>query len=118
VEGVARKGSQCRSHRLPSITRTSIQACGLPVTLLQHCKDLYKRRIDRFVHERWIGRLSFRVSLRCHQKDSFPQRREEYPNAILPSPVQDVHACGPPTLSMEGLKWMDWEFHAGKYAIC
>jgi hypothetical protein len=105
-------------YRLPSITRTSIQACGLPVTLLQHCKDLYKRRIDRFVHERWIGEG-------CHSESHYDVIRKTLShkgvknntNAILPTPVQDVHACGPPTLSMEGLKWMDWEFHAGKYAM-
>jgi hypothetical protein len=50
------------------------------------------------------------------QKDSFPQRRPEYPErdfATLPGPKMYMPAGPRYTVNGRTIKWMDWEFHAG-----
>jgi hypothetical protein len=51
------------------------------------------------------------------QKDSFPQRRPEYPErdfATLPGPKMYMPAGPRYTVNGRTINWMDWEFHAGK----
>jgi hypothetical protein len=51
------------------------------------------------------------------QKSSFPQRRPEYPErafATLPGPKMYMPAGPRYTVNGRTVKWMDWEFHAGR----